>query len=145
MTETIKQLTDLMADIHTAYYKGQLGLRNGDDTGGDGCICGELWVHESGDTRRGPISIDLYHFGGDGLPVCDGLKPCTITFEDESHDMGWLFCMCYNPKDERKLVFLLSHDEYSDGGDIDVNPECVPSKTLEKIYQWLKGQFPNNN
>lgn len=135
--EMIKKLTDLMGVISNAYFKGRLGERNGDDTGGDGACCGELWVHEGED---GHISIDLYHFEGDGKPVCDGLNPCTITFDDGTTDTGWLFCMCYNQDEPvTPLVFVFSPDD--EGSDYDIDPEDVPEDALTNITAWLEGVF----
>ena len=53
------------------------------------------------------ICIDLYHFEGDGKPVCDGLKPCTVTFDDGTQDTGWLFCMHYYTEEPTPLLFVL--------------------------------------
>ena len=134
--QTIQYLTDLMGVIANAYYKkGMFAPLEYDDHSG---VRGDLRVHESGDAG---ISIDLYHFEGDGLPVCDGLKPCTITYDDGSKDIGHLFCMCYDADDVTPLVFLFSHDEYGDGGDIDLEPESIPADVLENIVGWLEGMF----
>ena len=140
--ETIQKLTDLMGVICNAYWKGRLGERNGDETGGDGACCGELWVHEGED---GHISIDLYHFEGDGKDVCEGLHDCVVTFDDGTTAKGWLFCMAYNPDDEvTPLVFefTLGDDDDTDRPcDIDVDPECVPEDALTNITAWLEGVF----
>ena len=137
--ETIKYLTDLMATVQMAYFKGRLGVRNGDNTGGDGAVCGELWVHESPCVSSAAISIDLYDFGGDGLPVCDGLEPCTITCDDGSAMTGVVFCMCYNPDDE--LTPLVFEFEGADDGtpDMDVAPEQMPEPALKNVTAWLEG------
>lgn len=121
--ETIKYLTDLMATVQMAHFKGrELGVR----------------VHESGNDDAA-ISVDLYNFEGDGKPVCDGLNPCTITYDDGTTDKGLVYCMCYNPdEEETPLVFLFSHDEYGDGGDIDIDPEDLSEETLLNITQWLE-------
>lgn len=135
--ETIQYLTDLMATIQYAYYKK--GLFTPLEYDSNSRIRGELRVHEVNDCG---ISIDLYNFEGDGQPVCDGLRPCKITYDDESTDIGWLFCMCYDPDDENApLVFLVSHDEWGDGGDIDVAPENVPEEALCNIIRWLESVF----
>ena len=138
--KTIQYLTDLMATIQMAYYKRGMFMQLEYDSNSG--VCGDLRVHES---SEGGISIDLYHFEGDGKPVCDGLKPCTIIYDDGSHDTGHLFCMHYDPDDVTPLVFLLSHDEYGDGGDIDVEPESIPAPVLENIVKWLEGVFENEN
>ena len=83
--ELIKCLTDLMATVQMAYFKGRMEGH-------------PLWVHEHS-ADGASISIDLYNFGGDGKPVCDGLKPCTITYDDNTQESGWLFCMAYDPDD----------------------------------------------
>ena len=134
--QTIQYLTDLMGVIQNAYYKR--GLFTPTPDAGPSGKRGDLWVHEG---SEGGISIDLYHFEGDGKPVCDGLKPCTITYDDGSHDTGHLFCMHYDPDDVTPLVFLFSHDEYGDGGDIDVEPESIPAPVLENIVKWIEEIF----
>lgn len=134
--ETINHLTDLMGVIQKDFYKRGIFMPLEFDS--NSRVCGDLRVHGC---SQGGISIDLYNFEGDGLPVCDGLKPCTLTFDDGSTDIGHLFCMHYNQDDVTPLVFLFSHDEYGDYGDIDVEPESVPSDVLENIVKWLEGQF----
>ena len=132
--ETIKYLTDLMATIQAAYFKGKC-----EDVFGQ---VGGLTVHESGDPDSCAISIDLYNFDGDGKPVCDGLKPCTLTFDDGSTDTGWLFCMHYDPyEEETPLVFLFTPEE---DGDYDVDPEDVPEELLQDIIKWIEGLFAPN-
>ena len=121
--ETIKYLTDLMGVIDAAYFKGRMEGH-------------PLWVHERSDDSTA-ISIDLYNFEGDGLPVCDGLKPCTITFDDNTTDTGWLFCMCYDPDDVTPLIFLFTPDGYEEG-DMAINPEDVPEEVLKNIIAWLE-------
>lgn len=138
--QTIQYLTDLMGVIQNAYYKRGLFMPLEYDS--NSRVRGDLRVHEGSDSG---ISIDLYNFEGDGKPVCDGLKPCTITYDDGSHDTGHLFCMHYDPDDVTPLVFLLSHDEYGDGGDIDVEPESVPADVLENIVKWLEGVFEDSS
>ena len=140
--EIIKHLTDLMGVISNAYYKR--GLFTPLEYDSNSRVRGDLRVHEGGDPDKASISIDLYHFEGDGKPVCDGLKPCTITYDDGSQDTGHLFCMHYDPDDVTPLVFLLSHDEYGDGGDIDVEPESVPADVLENIVRWIESVFNEN-
>lgn len=139
--EIIKHLTDLMGVISNAYFKGRLGVRNGDDTGGDGACCGELWVHETYlDKHSSAISIDLYNFEGDGKPVADGLNPCAIVFDDGTTDIGELFCMCYNADDPvTPLVFEFSPQDESD--DYDIDPEDVPEDVLRNITAWLEDVF----
>lgn len=135
--ETIKYLTELMATVQMAYFKGRLGERNTEATGGDGAICGELWVHEKEHGDAG-IAIDLHRFGGDGKPVCDGLKPCTVTFDDGTESTGWLFCMFYDPDDVTPLSFAF--DQYN-CPDISIDPDCVPEDVLKNVTAWLEGVF----
>ena len=128
--EIIKRLTDLLATISGYYFKGRLV----------GC---RPWVHERDEEGDG-ISIDLYNFCGDGKTVCDGLKPCTINYDDGSHDKGWLFCMCYDPyPDETPLVFLFSPED--DSGDIEISPEDVSEDVLQNILTWLEGEWASNS
>lgn len=126
--EIIKRLTDLLATISGYYFKGRL----------EGC---RPWVHER-DEECAAISIDLYNFGGDGEPVCDGLKPCTITYDDGSQDSGHLFCMCYDPDDVTPLVFLFSPEDDSD--DIEIDPEDLPEDVLQNILTWLEAEWESN-
>ncbi len=139
--KTIKYLTELMATVQMAYFKGRLGERNTETTGGDGAICGELWVHEK-EHGDADIAIDLYRFGGDGKPVCDGLQPCTVTFDDGTESTGWLYCMFYDPDDVTPLSFAF--DQYN-GPDISIDPDCVPEDVLKNVTAWLDGVFPNND
>lgn len=136
--KTIQYLTDLMGIIANAYFKKGLFMPLEYDSNSK--VLGGLRVHESCDCG---ISIDLYHFEGDGKPVCDGLKPCTITYDDGSHDIGQLFCMCYDPDDVTPLVFLFSHDDYGDGCDIEIDPEDVPEDVLENIVRWIESENYN--
>lgn len=137
--ETMKHLTDLMAFIANAYYKGRLGERNGEETDGDGAICGKLWVHECDSEHDAGISIDLYNFCGDGRPVCDGLNPYTFTFDDGSTDTGHLYCINYDPDDVNPLVFAFSPNDESD--DYDIKPEDVSEDVLKNITAWLEGMI----
>lgn len=140
--EIIKRITDLMAAIQTAYYNDALGERNSDDTGGDGCITDNgLWVHECMSQESG-ISIDLYNFGGDGKSVCDGLNPCTVTFDDGTTQMGDVYCMTYVPDEEGiPLAFHFSFEKYCDDGDIDLKPENLPIDTLQNVAKWLESKL----
>lgn len=120
--ETITCLTNLMASVQNAYFKGRMENH-------------PLPVHEREDENA--ISIDLYNFGGDGEPVCDGLRPCTLTYDDGSQEDGWLFCMCYNPDDVTPLFFLFDPDGR---GDMEIDPEDVPEKALKDIFAWLDSE-----
>lgn len=126
--EIIKKLTDLLATISGYYFKGRL----------TGC---RPWVHER-DEEGAAISIDLYNFGGDGEPVCDGLKPSTITYDDGSQDSGHLFCMCYDPDEVTPLVFLFSPEDES--GDKEIDPEDVSEGVLQNILTWLEAEWASN-
>ena len=121
--KTIKYLTDLMATVQMAHFKGRMEEH-------------PLWVHEL-NAAGAAISIDLYNFEGDGKPVCDGLKPCTITYDDNTQDSGWLFCMAYDPDDDvTPLVFLFTPD--GDEGDMEIDPEDVPEEVLKNVIAWLE-------
>ena len=126
--EIIKHLTDLLSTISGYYFKGRL----------TGC---RPWVHERDEEGDG-ISIDLYNFGGDGEPVCDGLKPSTITYDDGSQDSGHLFCMCYEPYEVTPLVFLFSPEDES--GDMEIDPEDVSEDVLQNILTWLEAEWASN-
>ena len=126
--EIIKRLTDLLATISGYYFKGRL----------EGC---RPQVHEHSDSGVS-ISIDLYNFGGDGEPVCDGLKPCTITYDDGTQDSGHLFCMIYDPDDVTPLVFLFSPEDESD--DIEIDPEDMSEEVLQNILTWLEAEWESN-
>lgn len=123
--EMIRKLTDLMGVVSNAYWKGR-------DSG--------VRVHESPQVGSAAISIDLYHFEGDGLPVCDGLKPCTIICDDGSTMTGNVFCMCYNPDDEvTPLVFLFGPDDNIP--DIEVDPDDMPLELLNNVVEWLEQEM----
>ncbi len=123
--QTIQYLTDLMGVIQDAYYKGRMEGH-------------PLWVHERMDDSAA-ISIDLYNFGGDGKPVCEGLNPCIITFDDGSTWKGNVYCMTYDPGEEPSaLGFLSSFDEWGDGGDLEIQPESLPEDALRNIAEWLE-------
>ena len=123
--EIIKHLTDLMGVICNAHWKGrEIGVR----------------VHESPQVSSAEISIDLYHFEGDGKPVCDGLKPCTITCDDGSTMTGNVFCMTYDPDDEvTPLVFLFTPNDNIP--DIEVDPDDMPEESLKNVVAWLEAEM----
>lgn len=138
--EIIQHLTDLLGVIQNAYYKRGMFLPvPGDEQSG---VCGDLWVHERMDDSAA-ISIDLYNFGGDGNPVCDGLKPCTPRYDDGSSECGWLYCMCYDPDDVSPLTFVFGPE--ADRADMDVDPESVPEEVLQDISKWLESMFSHPN
>ena len=122
--QAIQYLTDLMATIQAAYFKGRMEGHT-------------LWVHERMDDSAA-ISIDLYNFGGDGKPVCEGLYPCTITHDDGTHEKGHVFCMCYDPDAVTPLSFLFSYAEWDDKSDIEIEPSVMPPQALQNITAWLE-------
>lgn len=114
--ETIKYLTDLMATIQMAHFKGRLPET--------------IQVNETGEAG---ISIDLYNFDGDGKPVCEGL-----TFQREYHKgLQQAFCIVYNPdwEDEQLLVKI---DPIDEGDYYDLLPEDLPDGVLTAITQWME-------
>ena len=119
--QTIQYLTDLMATIQGAYFKGRMEGH-------------PLWVHERTDDSAA-ISIDLYGFGGDGKPVCDGLKPCAVTYDDGSQGTGWLYCMCFDADDVTPLTFIFDSDAV---GDISMDAEDIQEDVLRNIAAWLE-------
>lgn len=127
--EIIQHLTDMLGVIQNAYFKGKMEGH-------------QLWVHEHMDDSAA-ISIDLYNFGGDGKPVCDGLKPCTLRYDDGSSECGWLYCMCYDPDDVSPLTFVFGPE--ADRADMDVDPESVPEEVLQDISKWLESMFSHPN
>lgn len=122
--QTIQYLTDLMATIQGEYFKGRMEEHT-------------LWVHERMDDSAA-ISIDLYNFGGDGKPVCEGLYPCTITHDDGTDEKGHVFCMCYDPDAVTPLMFLFSYAEWSDKSDIEIEPSVMPTQALQNVAAWLE-------
>ena len=123
--ETIKYLTDLMATVQMAYFKGrETGVR----------------VHECPDQDSAAISVDLYHFEGDGQPVADGLVPCTVTFDDGSTMTGSVFCMTFDPDDEdQPLVFQFDSGVIHD---MDADPDALPEQVLRDVAAWLEKEMP---
>ena len=128
--QTIQYLTDLMATIQNAYFKGRMEGHT-------------LCVHERMDDSAS-ISIDLYNFGG-GKPVCDGLYPCTITHDDGTDEKGHVFCMCYDPDAVTPLTFLFSYAELGDKGDIEIEPSVMPTQALQNIATWLEQAMQSIN
>lgn len=120
--QTIQYLTDLMATLQMAHFKGRIKE------------C-PLRIHESSDPDRISISIDLYNFEGDGKDVCEGLHDCTVTFDDGTTDTGWLFCMCYDPDDVTPLTFMFLPENRDD---FEIDPDSVPLPVLQNITAWLE-------
>ena len=121
--QVIENLTELVAKVQQAYFAGKMEGQ-------------PLWVHEHLDDTKG-ISIDLYHFEGDGKPVCEGLKPCTLT---TGETVSEVFCMTFDPAWENGVLKLLVSPE-EDEPDYDVQPEVLPEDALENITVWLQGQI----
>lgn len=118
--QTIQYLTDLMATIANAHYKGRM------------MDC-SLRVHDSGEAG---ISIDLYNFSGDGKPVCEGL-----TFNiDGKNEMQRAFCLVYNPDYEEEHLWIMCFNDkpcnYDD--DYELLPEDLPEAVLKNIVTWLE-------
>lgn len=134
MNETVKRLTDLMAGIHKKYYD-----KKDPDEIWD--YIGNLWVHE-GDPKNPSVSIDLYHFEGDGLPVCDGLDfdgyhPKTRRLLTQRP-----FCICYCPTWEQPLC-LLCYEATGDSDDWEMNPADMPVGVLTRIADWIETEMSN--
>ena len=132
MTKTKKQqvienLTELLAKVQQAYFAGKMEGH-------------PLWVHEHLDDTMG-ISIDLYHFCGDGEPVCDGLTSLSLTLEAGAKGKADVFCMVYDPQEEHRLVFLIEPDDDELPDTMDVLPTVLPEQALENVYVWLQGQI----
>ena len=124
--QTIQYLTDLMATIQNAHFKGRL----------HDC---PLRVHEGNGVG---ISIDLYNFEGDGKDVCDGLHG--VTPDHSAHgvdekETGWVFNMGYDPDDEQPLYFLFLPD--GDEDDHSILPDTLPIAVLRNITAWLEQQM----
>lgn len=132
-----------MSAIQMAYYAGRLGKRNEGDTGGDGCVYNNLWVHEGHNTPS--VSIDLYNFGGDGKDVCEGLDFDAVLPTEGGHTETkhlHAFCISYNPdwEDTPLLMQCQDRDEY----DIDVSAEYIPHATCANIVNWIREQVKPN-
>lgn len=129
--ESIQYLTGLMDVIWNAYFKS--GLFDPLEYDDNSKMTGDLRVHEG---SRGGISIDLYHFEGDGKPVCDGLAFCAAD-ADARQDPIMPFCICYNPDDgQRSLVLLCTFED--DTADFELTPENIPAKVLCNIAAWIE-------
>lgn len=120
--EIIKHLTDLMATVQMAHFKGrEVGVR----------------VHESLQVSSAAISIDLYNFEGDGKPVCDGL---TFQRECDKYPIR-AYCIAYNPDLDwgtRHLYILCCDDDGGVSDGLDLIPEQVPEEVLTAITKWLE-------
>ena len=129
--QIIQHLIDLMATIANIHYKGR--------------ETGSLWVHENGEAG---VSIDLYNFGGDGKPVCEGL-----TFHKAGKDnLQRAFCICYNPDWENGQLNILCYEDFQEDYDFEALPEELPADVLQSITSWLEKSMqpsapdkPNND
>lgn len=130
--ETKKYLTDLMGVIQMAYFKGVRTMKY------EGNV-GNLRVHEG---EGAAISIDLYHFEGDGQPVCEGLDFDAVCPADLQlvHQKAW--CINYDPDREEHPVVIMCSD--MTGGDdyFDLTLDYVPEEVQQRIIAWLESQLP---
>jgi len=122
----IERITQMMADIHRAYINEEMFKQ-------------PLWVHQSMSGNH-CISIDLYHFGGDGHPVCDGLKPCPVAMADGKSEAGDVFCMSYDTNRTPRLVFLYEPIA-RDAALVETDADTLPEVALQNVAAWLKGQM----
>lgn len=143
MTQTAKRLTDLMAGIHKKYYDENkpYDYLTADEDDEPWNYVGNLWVHE-GFLEQHSVSIDLYHFEGDGLPVCDGLD-----FDGRHPDTGEQlrqhpFCICYCPEWEHPLCLLCYEaGKAGDSDDWEMVPDDVPDDVLTHIADWIETEM----
>lgn len=130
---TIQRLTDIMVGIHTEYYEK---VKQPDEIWGD---VGKLWVHE-GDNEHKSVNIDLYHFEGDGKPVCDGLKwQGTCPRCGKEHTLR-AFCVCYSPTWEQPLC-VMCYDDDGECDDWKPNLTDLPEHVLTSIADWLEDEL----
>lgn len=133
--ETIKYLTDLMGTIQMAYYKGKLGNEI------EGYV-GDLRVHETGEAG---VSIDLYHFEGDGLPVCEGLDFDAVCPADMQLIHQQAYCISYDPDWEEHPVLIQCDDQTGSDDSFELTLDNVPEDTLKHITAWIESQMPKGN
>ncbi len=133
MSKTVKRLTDLMAGIHKKYYDE---VKQPDEIYGD---IGGLWIHE-GNPDKPSVSIDLYHFEGDGLPVCEGLD--FDGYHPTTHQLihQRVFCICYCPEWEQPLYILCCEDD-GDSDDWEMPPTDIPVAVLTRIADWIESEM----
>ena len=126
------QLTNLMAAISAAFYRS----KPADMTE---CNVGELRVHQN-DSGKG-ISIDLYNFEGDGLPVCEGLDFDAVCPADMQmiHQRAW--CISYDPDWEEHPVIIQCSDITGTDDSLDLTLDYVPEEVQQRIITWLKSQL----
>lgn len=138
MNETSKQLTALMAAIHTAYYRGEFAPPESEDRDCGFGRQGLLWVHETDNGKA--VSIDLYDFFDDGLPKLDGMVFDSTCPADGKPIHQIAFCISYNPEWEEQPVLVQCNDahinEYDDSFDLTL--PYVPEDVQQRIYDWIK-------
>ena len=121
MNETTKKLIALMTTIQMAYFKGRI---NAD----------VLWVHEEHNSAG--IAIDLYNFGGDGKPVCDGLH--FLSIDNGQPRMARPFCISFNPDNEEEpLTFLCEWVDDKEADKFDLHASLVAEGVQQRIIDWL--------
>lgn len=130
--QTSNKLTDLMAFIQMAYYKGKLGNEIEGRVGG-------LRIHETGEAG---VSIDLYHFEGDGLPVCDGLDFDAVCPADMQLIHQQAFCISYDPDWEEHPVLVQCSDTTGTDDSFDLTLDNVPEDVQQRITAWIESQLP---
>lgn len=120
--QAIQYLTDLMATIANAHYKGR--------------ETGRLCIDEA---EMAGITIDLYDFDGDGHDFVEGLNgvmPDHSAHGVEEKESGRVYCVGYDPDDEEPLFFQFAPDDGSD--DYAILPDTLPADLLERIAAWLE-------
>ena len=121
MDKTTKNLIALMTTIQMGYFKGRI---NAD----------VLWVHEVGDGAS--IAIDLYNFGGDGKPVCDGLH--FLSIDNGQPRMARPFCISFNPDNEEEpLTFDCEWVDDQEADKFDLHASLVAEGVQQRIIDWL--------
>lgn len=120
--QTIQYLTDLMATIQAAYFKGR--------------ETGSLCIDEVG---LAGIVFDLYDFDGDGHDFVEGLNgvvPDHSAHGVEEKESGRVYCVGYDPDDEEPIFFQFAPDDGSD--DYIILPDTLPADLLQNIATWLE-------
>lgn len=120
--QTIQYLTELMATIANAHYKGR--------------ETGSLCIDEAG---MSGIAIDLYDFDGDGHDFVEGLNG--VVPDHSAHGVdekvsGWVCNIGYDPDDEEPLCFMFCPG--GDGDDYTILPDTLPADLLQNIAAWLE-------
>lgn len=142
MNETSKKLTELMAAIHAAYYKGEFAPPEFEDRDCGFGRQGMLWVHAPEEDKNN-ISIDLYDFFDDKLPELEGMEFDTIVPPDGTQIRQKAWCITYSPDWEEHPVLVLCEDASEDasddsGDDYELTLEYVPEDVQQRIHDWIK-------